>query len=153
MASIQAAPYYICQHWSWLRSATKDGASCRVRSAINTHTDFGHALEGLTAFFARLQANPPSGKPPAGKPERQTTSGAQQSSAAAGPSTRSGRQQGSGSGAGVQSGKPRIPDTAGRHFKLSCAANLGQGYFKYQARLKADVTALQQPKENRLPMH
>ena len=85
---------------------------CRVRTAINTHKDFGRALEDLTAFFARLQANPPSGKPPAGKPEQPARSGAQQTSAV-GPSNKSGREHSSGAGAGVQSGKPKIADTAG----------------------------------------
>ena len=85
----------------------------RVRTAITTHTDFGRALEDLTAFFARLQANPPSAKPPAGRPEQQARSGAQQRSAG-GASARSGRQPGSGPASGVQPGKPKIADTAGR---------------------------------------
>ena len=101
-----------------MHSGTQGLCIPRVRTAINTHTDFGRALEDLTAFFARLQAKPPSGKPPAGRPEQQARSGAQESSAG-GASARSGRQQGSGPGSGVQQGKPKIVDTAGRLLELS----------------------------------
>ena len=78
----------------------------RVRAAINKHTDFNRALEDLTAFFARLSANPPSGKQPAGSKAELSRSGAQQSSGA-GPSAKS----------GAQPAKPKTTDTAGRHWQ------------------------------------
>lgn len=87
----------------------------RVRAAMNAHSDFNAALGDLTAFFARLKANPPSGKQPAAAPEQRTKSGAAQQSSAAGTSARSGsRQPGSGAGTGGQTAKSRVSDTAGK---------------------------------------
>ena len=84
-------------------------ARCRVRAAINTHSDFDRAMADLTAFFARLEADPPSGKPASGK-RAHSTSAAQQSSGA-GPGARSGKPHSSGPG---QSGQFRkVADTAG----------------------------------------
>ena len=83
-----------------------------MRTAVNTHTDFGRALSALSAFFARLQADPPSAKLPAGKSEQQAKSGMQQSSGA-GTSAKTGKQQDGGPEGAVQSGKPKTSDTAG----------------------------------------
>ena len=84
-------------------------ACCRVRAAINTHSDFDKAMADLTAFFARLEADPPSGKPASGK-RTHSTSAAQQSSGVA-PGARSGKPHSSGPG---QSGQLRkVADTAG----------------------------------------
>ena len=82
---------------------------CRVRAAINTHSDFDKAMADLTAFFARLTADPPSGKPLTGKRAHSTS--AAQLSSGVGPGGRSGKPHSSGPG---HSGQPRkIADTAG----------------------------------------
>ena len=101
----------------------------RVRTAVNTHTDFGRALNELSAFFTRLQADPPSAKPSAGKPEQQAKSGMQQSSGA-GTSIKTGKQQDGKPEGAVQSGKPNTSDTAGGsdaslRIVASCASRQG----------------------------